>query len=264
MSAEHRKPAVAFAVLALVAATLVGMQRADAQGGSFLAAVAGATVRVQGTVPRGAVHLAATARDGGAALGPALDAVLTEARERSGGRDTAAALVGTLGPDTASESRTAPKSRHRAEPREQVRIAPAAGRAGSSRAAGPAAEVATTRDDRRTGHRADRRTGGADDADHRREGSKAVERASERRGARAEWWAERRTERLERRAEQLERKAERRLSRALLQASLRAERLERRAERRAERARSRAQRRAHRHVEHGGASALDRFGSRRS
>lgn len=52
MSAEHRRPTVAFVVLALVAAAVVGVQRADAQGGRLLAAVIGAGVSVQGTLPR--------------------------------------------------------------------------------------------------------------------------------------------------------------------------------------------------------------------
>jgi len=42
---------MAFVVLALLAAALVGVQRADAQSGRFLAAAIGTTVRVQGTLP---------------------------------------------------------------------------------------------------------------------------------------------------------------------------------------------------------------------
>lgn len=52
MSTEHRRPAVAFAILAIVAAAVVGVQRAEAQGGRLLAAVVGAGVSVQGTLPR--------------------------------------------------------------------------------------------------------------------------------------------------------------------------------------------------------------------
>jgi hypothetical protein len=52
MSAEHRRPAAAFVVLALVAAAVVGIQRAEAQGGRLLAAVIGAGVSVHGTLPR--------------------------------------------------------------------------------------------------------------------------------------------------------------------------------------------------------------------
>jgi hypothetical protein len=51
VSADHRKPFLAFVVLAFVAAAIVGVQRADAQPGRFLAAVVSTTVRVQGTLP---------------------------------------------------------------------------------------------------------------------------------------------------------------------------------------------------------------------
>ncbi|HEX6247424.1 MAG TPA: hypothetical protein VFZ64_06085 [Nocardioidaceae bacterium] len=51
MSAEHRKPVVAFVALAIIAAALVGMQRADARGGEMLAAVIGAGAHVDGTLP---------------------------------------------------------------------------------------------------------------------------------------------------------------------------------------------------------------------
>lgn len=62
MSTEHRRPAVAFAILAIVAAAVVGVQRAEAQGGRLLAAVVGAGVSVQGTLPR-AEPLAASVLD---------------------------------------------------------------------------------------------------------------------------------------------------------------------------------------------------------
>ncbi len=52
MSAEHRRPAAAFVVLALVAAAVVGIHRAEAQGGRLLAAVIGAGVSVHGTLPQ--------------------------------------------------------------------------------------------------------------------------------------------------------------------------------------------------------------------
>ena len=74
MSADHRKPFLAFVVLAFVAAALVGVQRADAQPGRFLAAVVSTTVRVQGTLPASEVSLDA-ARQRLASLGPALAAL---------------------------------------------------------------------------------------------------------------------------------------------------------------------------------------------
>ena len=51
MSAEHRKPIVAFVVLALAAVALVGVQRAEAQHGVLLAAGIGVEVRAQGELP---------------------------------------------------------------------------------------------------------------------------------------------------------------------------------------------------------------------
>lgn len=51
VSAEHRKPIVAFVLLAFAAATLVGIQSADAQGGRLMAAVIGGTARVHGSLP---------------------------------------------------------------------------------------------------------------------------------------------------------------------------------------------------------------------
>lgn len=51
VSAEHRKPIVAFVLLAFAAATLIGIQSADAQGGRLMAAVIGGTARVHGSLP---------------------------------------------------------------------------------------------------------------------------------------------------------------------------------------------------------------------
>lgn len=50
MSADHRKPVVAFVVLAFIAAALVGIQRADAQTGRFLALVTHGKALVHGAV----------------------------------------------------------------------------------------------------------------------------------------------------------------------------------------------------------------------
>jgi hypothetical protein len=65
MSAEHRRPAVAFVVLAIVAAAVVGIQRADAQGGRLLAAVIGVGVSVHGTLPQGEPLAASVLGDAG-------------------------------------------------------------------------------------------------------------------------------------------------------------------------------------------------------
>jgi len=51
VSAEHRKPVVAFVALALTVLGLIGVQRADAQHGQVLAAAVGAEVEVRGQLP---------------------------------------------------------------------------------------------------------------------------------------------------------------------------------------------------------------------
>src|SRR5512139_1433311 len=51
MSADHRKPVVAFVVLAFVAATIVCVQRADAQSARFFAAFVGGAGEIHGSVP---------------------------------------------------------------------------------------------------------------------------------------------------------------------------------------------------------------------
>lgn len=78
MSADHRRPVVAFVVLALAAAAIVGLQRAEAHAGRFLAGAIGGEVRVHGTLalPDEVAVVASPVRS---ALGPAfasLDAML--------------------------------------------------------------------------------------------------------------------------------------------------------------------------------------------
>ncbi|HSE07913.1 MAG TPA: hypothetical protein VLB29_04555 [Nocardioidaceae bacterium] len=51
MSADHRKPFMAFVVLAVLATALVGVHRANAEPGRFFAAAIGARVSVEGTLP---------------------------------------------------------------------------------------------------------------------------------------------------------------------------------------------------------------------
>lgn len=71
MSTDHRKPVVAFVMLALAAALVVGVQHAEAQGGRLLAAAAGAGVHVQGTVVSPTETISARGYDRLAELGPA-------------------------------------------------------------------------------------------------------------------------------------------------------------------------------------------------
>lgn len=68
MSADHRKPVVAFIVLAFIAAALVGIQRADAQAGRFLALVTHDKAVVHGTVSLGADTVPGSAVDRFASL----------------------------------------------------------------------------------------------------------------------------------------------------------------------------------------------------
>jgi hypothetical protein len=80
MTTDHRKPAVAFVVLAFAAAALVGVQQADAQAGRFLAAVVGSDAHGRG-------EIAATSRARSpqeTSLGPAFTA-LAWAAEPPGG-----------------------------------------------------------------------------------------------------------------------------------------------------------------------------------
>ena len=75
VSADHRKPLVAFVLLALAAAVLVGVGRAHADAGRLFEAAGGRTVHVRGAVP------APGASGGGAeasGLGPAFDALAAQ------------------------------------------------------------------------------------------------------------------------------------------------------------------------------------------
>lgn len=89
MSTEHRRPAVAFVILAIVAAAVVGVQRAEAQGGRLLAAVVGAGVSVQGTLTQPEPVAASVLADAGLlSNGPLLG--LSDAPAREG--ETVAAV----------------------------------------------------------------------------------------------------------------------------------------------------------------------------
>ena len=99
MSTDHRKPFVAFVLLAVAAAVLVGMGRADAVGGHLFESVGGATLRVHGTVP--------TSRDA-AGSGASFDELVagSEATARPAG------TTGVASPLPSAEARrTEPASR---------------------------------------------------------------------------------------------------------------------------------------------------------
>ena len=79
MSADHRKPALAFVVLALVAATIVCVQRADAQTARFFAAFVGGAVEIHGSVPAPAAFLGSD-RAGQGTIGSAFEALASRDR----------------------------------------------------------------------------------------------------------------------------------------------------------------------------------------
>lgn len=70
MSADHRKPVVAFVMLALAAGLVVGVQQAEAQGGRLLAAAAGVGAHVQGTISSPPETVGSRGYDRLADLGP--------------------------------------------------------------------------------------------------------------------------------------------------------------------------------------------------
>ena len=76
MSTDHRKPVMAFVVLALMAGCLVGVQRAEAQSGRLLAAAVGLSVRAQGALPDPLASLGDVAQEQATTLGPLFALVL--------------------------------------------------------------------------------------------------------------------------------------------------------------------------------------------
>lgn len=79
---DHRKPVLAFVVLALAATVLVGAQHARAQHSRFLAAViavGGQATSIQGLIPAPSGETEAAARARVARLGPAFEALLGDA-----------------------------------------------------------------------------------------------------------------------------------------------------------------------------------------
>lgn len=88
MSADHRKPVVAFVLLALAATALIGAQRAEAQRGQFLAAViaaGGQGEAVHGLIRPTSAEALEVARARVATLGPVFVA-LADGSGRVGSR----------------------------------------------------------------------------------------------------------------------------------------------------------------------------------
>lgn len=204
MSAEHRKPVMAFVLLAFVAAALVGVHRADAQGGRFIAAVIGSTVSVHGTLPTFSTELDAVAEDA-EALGPVFAALhaeratLPRAEQATVSGSPAGSAASSLrvqrAVTTAAATGAVPTTRPPASTAPAAARKPARPARSAARAAGKVRETTSVAD------RAEVRT------------QRAVARA-ERAAARAERRAERAAARAERRAERAAVRAERRAERA--------------------------------------------------
>jgi hypothetical protein len=148
VSAQHRKPVVAFVLLACLAVAIVGIRAAEASRGVFLAAAVGAVSQVQGTIPEPSEADRRSAAERVAALGPAFAAL----------NGDAATVTILRGPGTAVPARSA---------------------TGATVAArGTATAVDTSRDDARPGT-ADRDVVPAEDATrHRASGPSARDGAT--------------------------------------------------------------------------------------
>lgn len=133
MSADHRKPVVAFVVLALAAAAIVGIQRAEAQAGRFLATVIGTGVRGQGTLAADVPGVGEAIRT--AAFGPrfsSLDRALRGDRsepsevsppaERTHLADEPAGRAAEAGPGRSDERRGGPKAYRAADDRDRADV----------------------------------------------------------------------------------------------------------------------------------------------
>lgn len=142
MSAQHRKPFVAFVLLAFVAFGLVGLQHADAENGRLLAAPLGAAAHVRGMLEVDDEDAQAEAADRVAALGPAFVATLSGNARTVTVLRRAAASTSTTGSDSAPEGTFGA-----AEPVPvTTRATTATGRRATTRPAGAAGAAAPTQD----------------------------------------------------------------------------------------------------------------------
>lgn len=122
MSTDHRKPVVAFVMLALAAGLVVGVQQAEAQGGRLLAAAAGVGAHVQGTISSPSETVGSRAHERLADLGPTfvsvreavghadVSTVSTHVGTRAGTRSGAQPVASTR-PGPAAAPRTGPGDR---------------------------------------------------------------------------------------------------------------------------------------------------------
>lgn len=181
---------MAFVLLAFVAAALVGIQRADAQGGRLMAAVIGGTVRVHGILPAPSTESLDTAE--AQALGPVFAALRAPEATVRPGHETRTAPTGAAA--TSVNVQRAVTSAVRPVEERLTEARPAAAKTV------PAATSATK--PRPTGDAAARDEKAAERAKSRAERAAAkAEKVAERAAARAEKAAEKLRERASRAAE---------------------------------------------------------------
>ncbi len=125
MSADHRKPVVAFVVLAFVAATIVCVQRADAQTARFFAAFVGGAVEIHGSVPAPGTFVGSDlARQG--TIGSAFEALASRDRVTGSTRLDGAPFGRGEGTDLRDDSGELSRD-HRARPVKKADSAPRRG-----------------------------------------------------------------------------------------------------------------------------------------
>jgi hypothetical protein len=258
VSAEHRKPVMAFVLLAVAAIGVVGLQRADAQPGRFLAAAVGVHAQAQGTLHLSSPALTHVAREHAAAMGPLFEVLVTAPHGGHDGRlGAAAAQAVTTGPQAASpgepDVRQTQQAANSAGGGSQVSAAHVAGDSTDALAERSLATSTSPRTREFDGDRTVRRVvaeaartarevvetvAGRVAATAREQAPRPGERRSEERAERLDRWVAKREARAERRAERVDRWMAKREARA----ERRAERVDRwvakreaRAERRAER-----------------------------
>ena len=105
MSAQHRKPVVAFVLLACMAGAIVGVRAAEGSKGRLIAAPVGVAAEVHGTIPGQSEADRRSAAERVEALGPAFAALNGDAATVTILSDAGAAVSTTAGPRPTSLAR---------------------------------------------------------------------------------------------------------------------------------------------------------------
>jgi hypothetical protein len=105
VSAQHRKPVVAFVLLACLAVAIVGVRAAEGSKGRFIAAPVGVAAEVHGTIPGQSEADRRSAAERVEALGPAFAALNGDAATVTILSDAGAAVSTTAGPRPTSLAR---------------------------------------------------------------------------------------------------------------------------------------------------------------